>query len=123
MKSPAPVPAPAPAPARSAAVFETGSVLASRYRVVRFVAQGGMGEVYEVEDLSLGGRLALKTIRPEIADDPKAAERFKREVFLARKITHQNVCRLHDLGVHRVVPAVDPMRLDRLTVILTGELA
>lgn len=84
--------------------FVPGDVLADRYKVVRFVARGGMGEVYEVEDLALHGRLALKTIRPEIARDPVAVARFKREISIARRITHPNVSRVYDLGVHRGEP-------------------
>jgi tetratricopeptide (TPR) repeat protein len=84
------------------AAFAPGQVLADRYRIVRFIAQGGMGEVYEAEDRELGERVALKTVRPEIAVQEGALERFKREVQLARKVTHPNVCRLFDLGVHRM---------------------
>jgi eukaryotic-like serine/threonine-protein kinase len=83
------------------ATFAPGQVLADRYRIVRFIAQGGMGEVYEAEDRELGERVALKTVRPEVAGQEGALERFKREVQLARKVTHPNVCRLFDLGVHR----------------------
>jgi tetratricopeptide (TPR) repeat protein/TolB-like protein len=61
-----------------------------------------MGEVYEAEDRELGERVALKTVRPEIAGQEGVLERFKREVHLARKVTHPNVCRLFDLGVHRI---------------------
>ena len=58
-----------------------------------------MGTVYEAEDLTLGDRIALKTIRPDIVSDPRAVERFKREISLGKKVTHPNVCRIHDLGV------------------------
>lgn len=78
-----------------------GEVLAGRYRIVRFLAEGGMGEVYEVEDLELDERAALKTIRPEISGDPRALERFKREVQLARRVTHPNASRIFDLGYHQ----------------------
>ncbi len=77
-----------------------GELLAGRYRIVRFLAEGGMGEVYEVEDLELDERAALKTIRPEISLDPRARERFKREVQLARRVTHPNASRIFDLGYH-----------------------
>jgi tetratricopeptide (TPR) repeat protein len=84
------------------ATFAPGQVLADRYRIVRFIAQGGMGEVYEADDRELGERVALKTVRPEIGSQEGALDRFKREVHLARKVTHPNVCRLFDLGVHRM---------------------
>ncbi len=91
-------------PLRAAAppppTFGAGDVLAARYVVHAFLAQGGMGEVYEVEDRVLRERVALKTVRPEVARDDSAIERFKREIQLARKVTHPNVCRIFDLGQH-----------------------
>jgi tetratricopeptide (TPR) repeat protein/tRNA A-37 threonylcarbamoyl transferase component Bud32 len=81
--------------------FAPGEVLAGRYRVVRFLARGGMGEVYEVEDALLGERVAAKTVRPEVARDATAVERFKREIQLARKVTHPNVCRIFDVSHHQ----------------------
>ena len=77
--------------------MEPGELLGERFRVVRRVGVGGMGEVYEAEDLSLKTRIAIKTIRPEIAGDPHILERFKREINLARQVTHPNVCRVYDL--------------------------
>ena len=47
--------------------FAPGSVLGARFHVLRFLAQGGMGEVYEARDLELGGTVALKIVRPEVA--------------------------------------------------------
>lgn len=77
--------------------FAPETVLARRFRVVRFIAQGGMGEVYEAEDLELGGRVALKAIRRRIAPDHEMLALFKREIQLARLVTHPNVCRIFDL--------------------------
>jgi tetratricopeptide (TPR) repeat protein len=57
-----------------------------------------MGEVYEAEDLELSGRVALKTIRPEIAEEAGSIDRFKREVHLARQVTHPNVSRIYDVS-------------------------
>src|SRR5438552_376267 len=78
-----------------------GAVLAERFRIVRFLAEGGMGEVYEAEDLELSGRLALKTIRPGIAHDARSLERFRREIQLARRVTHPNVSRVFDVFRHK----------------------
>ncbi len=78
--------------------LEPDTVLAGRYRIARFLARGGMGEVYEAEDLVLRMRVALKAIAPELVADEKMIDRLKQEVLLARKVTHANVCRLHDLG-------------------------
>lgn len=85
-------------------LFGPGELVAGRYRVIRFIGRGGMGEVYEVEDAELHERVALKTIRPEIAGDETAVNRFKREIHLARKVTHPNVCRIFDLGIHHWLP-------------------
>jgi serine/threonine protein kinase/tetratricopeptide (TPR) repeat protein len=77
--------------------FLAGEMLAGRFRIVRFIAAGGMGEVYEAQDLELQESLAIKTIKPEVLQQSNALERFKREVHLARKVTHLNVCRVFDL--------------------------
>lgn len=80
--------------------FAAGDLLAGRYRILRFIARGGMGEVYEARDLILNAGIALKTLAATISDDPHAIRRLKQEVNLARRITHPNVCRIFDLGVH-----------------------
>ncbi len=94
----APVPGVDPAPERPR-TFSVGGVVAGRYRIARVVGQGAMGDVYDVEDLELHVHVALKTLRREIlASDPRAVERLKSEIRLARRVTHPNVCRIHDLG-------------------------
>ncbi len=77
--------------------YASGAVLGRRFRIVRFIARGGMGEVYEAEDLELGGRVALKAIRRRAALDDRLLAMFKREIQLARLVTHPNVCRIFDL--------------------------
>lgn len=84
---------PAPLPP----VFASGQLVADRYRIARFIARGGMGEVYEARDLELGENIALKTLQPLIAADAQMIARFKREIQLSRKISHPNVCRVFDL--------------------------
>ncbi len=84
-------------------VFRRGDRVANRYQIIRFIAHGGVGEVYEALDLELNLRVALKTIRPEQTETPKIAERFRREIQLARKVTHHNVCRIFDFGRHQAV--------------------
>jgi eukaryotic-like serine/threonine-protein kinase len=81
----------------SAPGLADGAVLAGRFRVMRFIARGGMGEVYEAEDLVLKDRVAVKTIRPDVANDARTMERFLREVHLARTVTHPNVARTFDI--------------------------
>jgi TonB family protein len=78
---------------------EEGELLAGRYRLVRFIASGGMGEVWEAQDQSLGEHVALKTIRVD-AVGPDSLERFRSEVRLARRIAHRNVCRVFEFGEH-----------------------
>jgi serine/threonine protein kinase/Tfp pilus assembly protein PilF len=75
-----------------------GDVLGDRFLVIRFIARGGMGEVYEVEDLHLQGvRLALKTVLPQIAGETRMQKRFEREVLLARQVIHPNLCPIYDI--------------------------
>ena len=76
--------------------FSPNEILLNRFRIVRFLGRGGMGEVYEAEDLEMG-RVALKTIRPEIAGDPHILGRFRNEVQFARRATGTNVCRIHEI--------------------------
>ncbi|HEX9732465.1 MAG TPA: protein kinase [Thermoanaerobaculia bacterium] len=78
--------------------FAPGTVLADRYRIVRLLGRGGMGEVYRADDLKLGLRVALKFLSERLERDPLIRERFLDEVRLARQISHPNVCRVHDLG-------------------------
>jgi eukaryotic-like serine/threonine-protein kinase len=90
--------------------FSPGELVSGRFRVVRFIGCGGMGEVYEANDSELGVHIALKTLRPEISSDPWALSRFKQEVQLARQVTHANVCRMFDIERHHVEgqdPATD----------------
>lgn len=81
-------------------LFRPGDLVGERYRVRRFIARGGMGEVYEAEDIELRQAVALKTVHPRDATQEVAIERFKREIYLARKVTHPNVCRIYDVGFH-----------------------
>jgi serine/threonine protein kinase/tetratricopeptide (TPR) repeat protein len=85
-------------PAPSSGRFKPGQVLLDRFVIVRFIAKGGMGEVYEAKDSFLQGvHVALKTILPHIADDPALQQRFEREVLLAREVSHPNLCPIYDI--------------------------
>ena len=88
--------------------FSEGEMIAGRFRVVRFLAAGGMGEVYEADDLSLGLRVALKAIRPGAGDSMQ----LKQELLAARRVSHPNVCRIYDVAEHGAGP----------TTVLTMEL-
>jgi len=76
--------------------FSDRETLLGRFRIVRFIANGGMGEVYEAEDSKLG-RVALKTIRADFPGSAGALARFHREISLSRRVTDNHVCRVHDL--------------------------
>jgi tRNA A-37 threonylcarbamoyl transferase component Bud32 len=79
-----------------------GQSLLGRYEIRRFIARGGMGEVYEAFDSVLGERVALKTLLATALDDERAIGRLADEVRLARKVTHRNVCRILEFGVYRL---------------------
>jgi serine/threonine-protein kinase len=109
----APGPA-APAPGATATTMDTaalptvsgltgriqqGQLFANRYEIVDEVGKGGMGVVYRARDRQLDEIVALKVLRSDaLKDDPTLLDRFKEEIRLARKITHRNVLRTHDLG-------------------------
>ena len=80
--------------------FPAGSVVCGRFEILRFIGQGGMGQVYEALDLELKTRIALKAIQPDVSSDPRMLSRFRREVQLTRLITHPNVCRTFDIERH-----------------------
>jgi eukaryotic-like serine/threonine-protein kinase len=79
-----------------------GTAFGTRYHLIRLLGIGGMGAVYQAWDDELAVAVALKVIRPEVTAEPAAARdlerRFKRELLLARQVTHKNVVRIHDLG-------------------------
>jgi predicted Ser/Thr protein kinase len=89
-----------PAQLRSGS-FAAGDLVASRYRIVRFIGKGGMGMVYAAEDAEFGGELvALKTVIATGEGEERALARFKREIQLARRVAHPNVSRIFDVGHH-----------------------
>ena len=73
-------------------------MLADRYRIVGLVGRGGMGEVYRADDLKLGQAVALKFLPEELEADRSRLDRFLNEVKVALRVTHPNVCRVHDIG-------------------------
>jgi tetratricopeptide (TPR) repeat protein/tRNA A-37 threonylcarbamoyl transferase component Bud32 len=87
----------------SASLLAAGAEFGPRYRILRELGAGGMGVVYQAWDSELGVAVALKVIRPDVmASDPTLAQeverRFKRELLLARQVTHKHVVRIHDIG-------------------------
>jgi serine/threonine protein kinase len=75
-----------------------GSILASRYQILTLLGKGGMGVVYKAQDQLLEEPVAIKVLRAELMNTPELARRFRSEIKLARKVSHPNVCRIHEYG-------------------------
>ncbi len=84
--------------------FPPGTMLGARYRIVGLLGRGGMGQVYRADDLKLGRAVALKFLPPEVERDAELLGRFLDEVRMAVRVSHPNVCRVHDIeeadGLH-----------------------
>ena len=86
-------------PASTTGLLKPGLLLANRYEIKEILGSGGMGVVYRAFDRELQELVAIKTLKPEVIQaDRTSLERFKQEIRLARRITHRNVLRTHDLG-------------------------
>ena len=85
--------------ARPGFVLEPGDILANRYLIDAVVGSGGLGIVYRARDRVLGEPVAVKVLRPEVlANDQQAAAKLADELRVARRISHRNVVRMHDIG-------------------------
>jgi serine/threonine protein kinase/tetratricopeptide (TPR) repeat protein len=80
-----------------AGALSRGQILAGRFEVLEEIGAGGMGTVYRVLDRKIQEEVALKLLKPDVAAQAKTIERFQNELRLARRITHKNVCRMHDI--------------------------
>ncbi len=78
--------------------FSPGAILSSRYRIIERIGQGGMGEVYRADDLTLDQPVALKFLPEELSRNAKVLQQFRGEVRIARQISHPNLCRVYDIG-------------------------
>jgi eukaryotic-like serine/threonine-protein kinase len=78
--------------------LQPGDVLGGRFEILEILGEGGMGTVYKATDREVDHIVALKLIRPEMAEHPEILARFKQELLTARQVTHKNVIRIHDLS-------------------------
>jgi tetratricopeptide (TPR) repeat protein len=82
----------------SGSALGLGVVFANRYEIIKTLGEGGMGAVYKAHDRELERDVALKVIKPELANNPQILQRFKQELILARQVTDRNIIRIFDLG-------------------------
>lgn len=79
-------------------LVKQGALIGGRYLLQDRIADGGMGQVWSAQDQMLGRRIAVKTVKPALADDPDFADRFRREARLAATLNHSHIAQIYDYG-------------------------
>ena len=96
--------------------FQRGTTFANRYKIIEVLGKGGMGKVYKALDQEINEEVAIKFLKPEIAEDESTIERFRNELKIARRIAHKNVCKMYHLAKEQKTPYITMEYVDGVSL-------